>query len=95
MTHSPAAIPPRMAPYIAGLIRRYSPGLLLLHHRIEQAIREGLRTIDLLQGAQPYKLAWSSEVRRSVTLRLYNRSVRALALKLLDSAKQAMKILVR
>lgn len=74
---------------------RASPGLLLLHHRIEQAIREGLRTIDLLQGAQPYKLAWSSEVRRSVTLRLYNRSVRALALKLLDSAKQAMKILVR
>ncbi len=72
-----------------------SPGLLLLHHRIEQAIREGVETVDLLQGAQPYKLEWSTDHRRLVTLRYYNRHVRAVALKLLESAKQVVKILVR
>lgn len=30
MTRSPAAAPPRAAPYIAGLSRRYSPALILL-----------------------------------------------------------------
>jgi hypothetical protein len=72
-----------------------SPGLLLLHHRIEQAIREGTRMVDLLQGAQPYKLECSTDLRRLVTLRYYNRHARALALKLVESAKQAIKILVR
>jgi len=72
-----------------------SPGLLLLYHRIEQSIRAGERTVDLLQGAQPYKREWSNDLRRSVTWRYYNRHARALALKLLESAKQAVKILVR
>jgi CelD/BcsL family acetyltransferase involved in cellulose biosynthesis len=72
-----------------------SPGLLLLHHRIEQAIREGARMVDLLQGAQPYKLECSTGLRRLVTLRYYNRHARALALKLFESAKQVVKILLR
>ncbi|MBS0170980.1 MAG: GNAT family N-acetyltransferase [Nitrospira sp.] len=76
-------------------VPRSSPGMLLLHHRIEQAIRDGVKTIDLLQGAQPYKLAWATDLRRLMTLRVYNRSARAVTLKLLESAKQAIKILVR
>ncbi|MDR4477951.1 MAG: GNAT family N-acetyltransferase [Nitrospira sp.] len=72
-----------------------SPGLLLLHHRIEAAIREGMTTVDLLQGAQPYKLEWSTDRQRLVTVRYYNRHVRAVALKLCEGAKQAIKILVR
>lgn len=77
------------------VIPKASPGLLLLYHRIEQAIRDGLTTVDLLQGAQPYKLEWSTDRRRLVTLRYYNRHVRAAALKLFEGAKQAIKILVR
>ncbi|MEP7153727.1 MAG: GNAT family N-acetyltransferase, partial [Nitrospira sp.] len=76
-------------------VPKASPGLLLLYHRIEQSIRDGERTLDLLQGAQPYKLEWSNDLRRSVTLRYYNRCARAVVLKLLESAKQAVKILVR
>lgn len=76
-------------------ISKASPGLLLLSHRIEQAIRDGERMVDLLQGTQPYKVEWSNDLRRSVTLRYYNRCARALALKLLESTKQAVKILVR
>lgn len=76
-------------------IPKASPGLLLLSHRIEQAIRDGERMVDLLQGAQPYKLEWSNDLRRSVTVRYYNRHVRSVALKLLESTKQAVKILVR
>jgi CelD/BcsL family acetyltransferase involved in cellulose biosynthesis len=79
----------------AALFSKASPGLLLLYHRIEQAIRDGEYTVDLLMGAQPYKLEWSNDLRRSVTLRYYNRHARALGLKLLESAKQAVKMLVR
>ena len=72
-----------------------SLGLLLLYHRIEQAIRDGEHTVDLLSGAEPYKLECATDLRRSVTLRYYNRHPRALGLKLLESAKDAVKILVR
>ncbi|MEO8340974.1 MAG: GNAT family N-acetyltransferase, partial [Nitrospirota bacterium] len=34
----------------SAAISKASPGLLLLHHRIEQAIRDGEHTVDLLQG---------------------------------------------
>ena len=78
-----------------GVLSKASPGLLLLCHRIEQAIRDGEHTVDLLQGVQPYKLQWSNDLRRSVTLRYYNRHARAVVLKLLESAKEAIKILVR
>lgn len=76
-------------------VPKASPGLLLLSHRIEQAIRDGEQMVDLLQGAQPYKLECSNDLRRSVTLRYYNRHARSVALKLLESAKQSVKILLR
>jgi CelD/BcsL family acetyltransferase involved in cellulose biosynthesis len=72
-----------------------SPGLLMLNHRIEQAICDGEHTVDLLQGAEPYKLECATNLRRSLTLRYYNRRAPALGLKLLESAKQAAKILAR
>lgn len=72
-----------------------SPGLLLLYHRIEQAIRDGEHTVDLLWGAEPYKLECATDLRRSVTLRYYNRHASALGLKLLESVKHAVKLLVR
>jgi CelD/BcsL family acetyltransferase involved in cellulose biosynthesis len=76
-------------------IPKASPGLLLLSHRIEQAIRDGEHTVDLLQGAEPYKLECATDLRRSLTWRYYNQHGRALGLKLLESAKQAVKILMR
>lgn len=79
----------------AASFSKASPGLLLLYHCIEQAIRDGTHTVDMLMGAQPYKLEWSNDLRRSMTLRYYNRHVRALGLQLLESAKHAVKILVR
>lgn len=78
-----------------AVLPKASPGLLLLYHRIKQSIRDGERTVDLLQGAQPYKLEWSNDLRRSLTVRYYNRRACALALKLVESAKQAVKILLR
>ena len=72
-----------------------SPGLLMLYHCITQAICNGEHTVDLLIGTQPYKLEWSNDMRRSVTLRYYNRHARAFGLKLLESTKQVIKILAR
>jgi CelD/BcsL family acetyltransferase involved in cellulose biosynthesis len=85
--------------YLPGLdpapLSKASPGMLLLHHRIEQAICDGEHTVDLLQGAEPYKLECATDLRRSLTWRYYNRHARAIGLKLLESAKQAVKILMR
>lgn len=78
-----------------GTAPRASPGMLLLSRRIEQAIEEGLEIFDFLQGETDYKTAWAGEIRRSVTLRAYNRHGRAVLLKLAECAKQAVKIAVR
>jgi len=72
-----------------------SPGLLLLHQVIEQAISDGAHMVDLLQGAQPYKLEWSTGLLRMVTARYYNRHISAAALKFMDGVQQAFKILLR
>ena len=77
------------------VVPKASPGLLLLYHRIQQAICDGERMVDLLQGTQPYKLECSTGLRRSITCRYYNRHVPAAALKILESAKRAVKILLR
>lgn len=72
-----------------------SPGMLLLAHRIEQAIEEGDDDFDFLQGPDDYKERWANDRRRSVTMRAYNRRGRAFLLKVIESAKQAVKIVVR
>lgn len=72
-----------------------SPGMLLLSYRIEQAIEEGCRRFDLLQGPAGYKTTWADQSTRCLSLRLYNRTWRALALHVLETAKQGMKILLR
>ena len=76
-------------------LSKASPGLVLLSHSIEQAIYDGEHTVDLLQGAEPYKLDWATDLRRSLTWRYYNQHARACGLKLMESAKQAVKILMR
>lgn len=72
-----------------------SPGMLLLAHRIEQAIEEGCRRFDFLQGAAAYKMTWAQRSSRCLSLRLYNRTGSALAVHLLDSIKRGAKILLR
>lgn len=72
-----------------------SPGMLMLNHRIEQAICDGEHTVDLLMGTQAYKLEWSNDLRRSLTLRYYNRHARAFGLKFLETARHGVKMLVR
>jgi CelD/BcsL family acetyltransferase involved in cellulose biosynthesis len=38
----------------------FSPGMLLIAHAIEEAIREGATCFDFLRGAEPYKYAWGA-----------------------------------
>ena len=40
-----------------------SPGTLLLGHAIEQAMRDGARTCDLLRGRERYKYLWGGRDR--------------------------------
>jgi CelD/BcsL family acetyltransferase involved in cellulose biosynthesis len=41
---------------------RYGPGTVLLLHLQREAIRQGVRTLDYLRGAEPYKVRWQSGV---------------------------------
>jgi CelD/BcsL family acetyltransferase involved in cellulose biosynthesis len=72
-----------------------SPGTLLLFQCVCRAIRDGCREFDLLRGPADYKMAWANGLRRSVTLRHYNKTIRAAATKLLESGKGVVKVLVR
>jgi CelD/BcsL family acetyltransferase involved in cellulose biosynthesis len=47
-----------------------SPGVLILHYAIEQAIHEGAREFDMLRGTESYKYDWSAESRPNAGLRL-------------------------
>jgi len=77
------------------IVPKASPGMLLLFHCIEEAIHEGYQEFDLLQGATGYKMAWANGLRRSLTLRYYNKHLRAAAVKLLESGRAVVKVLVR
>lgn len=72
-----------------------SPGRLLLCNVIEKEIGEGRVEFDLLRGDADYKIAWANGLRRSLTLALYNQSVRAAVLKGLADGKAVAKILLR
>jgi CelD/BcsL family acetyltransferase involved in cellulose biosynthesis len=72
-----------------------SPGILLLVHCIEQAIAEGHKEFDLLRGIADYKMAWANSLRRTITLRHYNRHLRSTAASLFARGKNAAKTLVR
>jgi len=72
-----------------------SPGRLLLFQCVRHAIRDGCTEFDLLRGPADYKMAWANGLRRSVTLRHYNNTIRASASKLIESAKGIVKVLVR
>jgi CelD/BcsL family acetyltransferase involved in cellulose biosynthesis len=39
----------------------FSPGVLLIAHAIEEAIREGQQEFDFLRGNEPYKYLWGAQ----------------------------------
>ncbi len=85
--------------YLPGLNPRVfpdvSPGILLLFECICHAIRDGCKGFDLLRGPANCKLVWSDTLRRSMTLRLYNKSLRTVAFKMMESGKDLVKVSVR
>jgi CelD/BcsL family acetyltransferase involved in cellulose biosynthesis len=72
-----------------------SPGMLILARRLEQAIAEGHWHVDLLRGAADYKLSWATGLRRTLSLRAYNRRWPALARYLMEALKESVKLAVR
>jgi CelD/BcsL family acetyltransferase involved in cellulose biosynthesis len=52
--------------YLSGYdphLEKYSPGVLIVAHAIENAVREGATTFDFLRGAEEYKYAWGAKDR--------------------------------
>ena len=87
------------AGYLPGLnptiAPRTSPGTQLLFQCIEDAILEGYHSFDMLTGVAAYKMSLANRLRQCLTLRHYNKHVRAAAFKLLESTKQTAKVFFR
>ena len=49
----------------------FSPGLVLRGEAIRAAIGDGLRFVDLLGSADPWKLRWTDQLRPRISLRAY------------------------
>jgi CelD/BcsL family acetyltransferase involved in cellulose biosynthesis len=63
----------RLYLYLQGIepaLERASPGTLVVAGLLEDAIGEGIREVDFLRGAEPYKYAWGAvdEVNECLTI---------------------------
>ena len=57
--------------YLGGFdnsVARFSPGNLLIHFSMEQAIREGAREFDFLRQGEAYKYKWGAQDRTNTRL---------------------------
>lgn len=53
----------RLSIYLTGFDPAWtfeSPGVLVMAHLIEEAVRDGARVIDFLRGQEPYKYTWGA-----------------------------------
>jgi CelD/BcsL family acetyltransferase involved in cellulose biosynthesis len=58
-------------------LRRYSPGHLLTKALLEDCANRGLREMSFGGKAEEYKMYWTRNVRRTVNIFMFNRSLRA------------------
>lgn len=59
--------------YLGGFepeVRHFSPGMLLVGHAIEEAVREGSREFDFLRGREAYKYDWGAQDRPTYRVRI-------------------------
>lgn len=76
--------------YFTGFHRdhaKVSPGAVLMAQVIEDCFRSGLREVDFLRGAEPWKSVWTDRRRRHVRLRVYRPGLLRSVVRLLFRAK--------
>lgn len=59
--------------------QRYSVGTLTVAHAIKQAIAEGAREFDFLRGVEPYKMRWTTHLRKDMNILIVPRRLRSTA----------------
>ncbi len=67
-----------------------SVGLVLVGETFKDAIEEGMSEYDFLRGSEPFKSDWTKNQRRTVAIRIHQRSLRG---NLLDVEEQSTKAL--
>lgn len=69
-----------------------SPGLVLRHHTVAEAMAGGLEEFDFLGSVEPYKMHWATGTRRHGTLFVFRGGIRASAIHgVLYRARPALK----
>jgi CelD/BcsL family acetyltransferase involved in cellulose biosynthesis len=59
--------------------QRYSVGTMTVAHAIQRAIAEGAREFDFLRGAEPYKMRWTTFLRKDMNIVIAPRRLRSAA----------------
>jgi CelD/BcsL family acetyltransferase involved in cellulose biosynthesis len=68
-----------------------SVGQVLMGMMIRRAIEKGFRTFDFLRGDEPYKMTWTSTLRRDQTLVAYRRGLRGAVARRGDALMRAAR----
>ena len=55
---------------------KLSPGFLLFSYCIENAISEGIKEFDFLQGEEEYKYLWTNKTRTNLNVKVYRKFFR-------------------
>ncbi len=70
---------------------KYSPGALLKAYTIEQAIEEGAREFDFLEGEEADKIGWTTNSRSNLLCRVYASTWRGNLVREYDSMLEAVR----
>jgi CelD/BcsL family acetyltransferase involved in cellulose biosynthesis len=88
-----------MCQYLMAVDRTFNPsisvGTLICGMNIDAAIQAGYTEYDFLKTEEDYKLQLTNRGRRSLNLRLHNKTVRSLSVWTIQSANALAKILFR
>jgi len=70
---------------------KFSPGTVLFSLSIREAIHNGIRVYDFLQGDESYKFNWTNMNRQCVSIFIYNKTLAGLLLYCLFLVKSYIK----
>jgi CelD/BcsL family acetyltransferase involved in cellulose biosynthesis len=80
--------------YFTGFHRdqgKLSPGTVLLTQVVEDCFQNGLREVDFLRGAEPWKAVWTDRRRQNLRVRVYRPGLRQSVIRLLFRVKDGAK----
>ena len=74
---------------------KFSPGLVLFSYCIENAIKEGMKEFDFLQGREDYKYKWANKPRKNLQIIVFKRFLKSRIILFTEASKMKGKGLIK